>query len=29
MKQYRTLLFDVDDTILDFKAAEALALRLL
>ncbi|NTU27393.1 noncanonical pyrimidine nucleotidase, YjjG family [Bacillus tequilensis] len=29
MNQYRTLLFDVDDTILDFKAAEALALRLL
>ncbi|KJJ40186.1 HAD family hydrolase, partial [Bacillus subtilis] len=29
MKQYRTLLFDVDDTILDFKVAEALALRLL
>ncbi|MBL3648614.1 YjjG family noncanonical pyrimidine nucleotidase [Bacillus sp. RHFS10] len=29
MKQFRTLLFDVDDTILDFRAAEALALRLL
>ncbi|KZD90851.1 5'-nucleotidase YjjG [Bacillus subtilis] len=29
MKRYRTLLFDVDDTILDFQAAEALALRLL
>ena len=29
MKTYRTLLFDVDDTLLDFKAAESLALRLL
>ncbi|KAF1679077.1 YjjG family noncanonical pyrimidine nucleotidase [Bacillus mexicanus] len=29
MTHYRTLLFDIDDTILDFKAAEALALRLL
>ena len=29
MKTYRTLLFDVDDTLLDFKAAERLALRLL
>lgn len=29
MKHYRTLLFDADDTILDFQAAEALALRLL
>ncbi len=29
MKRYRTLLFDADDTILDFQAAEALALRLL
>ncbi|WP_068780599.1 YjjG family noncanonical pyrimidine nucleotidase [Paenibacillus sp. GM2] len=29
MKAYRTLLFDVDDTLLDFKAAERLALRLL
>ncbi|MBD8500121.1 YjjG family noncanonical pyrimidine nucleotidase [Paenibacillus arenosi] len=29
MKVYRTLLFDVDDTLLDFGAAERLALRLL
>jgi 2-haloacid dehalogenase len=29
MRKYRTLLFDVDDTLLDFKAAEKLALRLL
>ncbi|MBD0384432.1 YjjG family noncanonical pyrimidine nucleotidase [Paenibacillus sedimenti] len=29
MKEYRTLLFDVDDTLLDFRAAEKLALRLL
>ncbi|PAY11947.1 YjjG family noncanonical pyrimidine nucleotidase [Bacillus sp. 7705b] len=29
MKPYRTLLFDVDNTILDFTAAEKLALRLL
>lgn len=29
MKEYKTLLFDVDDTLLDFKAAEKLALRLL
>jgi len=29
MKTYQTLLFDVDDTLLDFKAAERLALRLL
>lgn len=29
MKRYRNLLFDVDDTLLDFGAAERLALRLL
>jgi 2-haloacid dehalogenase len=29
MKKYKTLLFDVDDTLLDFDAAESLALRLL
>lgn len=29
MKPYRTLLFDVDNTILDFTAAEKSALRLL
>lgn len=29
MKKYRTLLFDVDDTLLDFRAAESEALRLL
>ncbi|MCR8842279.1 YjjG family noncanonical pyrimidine nucleotidase [Paenibacillus sp. SC116] len=29
MKTYKTLLFDVDDTLLDFGAAERLALRLL
>ncbi|MBO9540573.1 YjjG family noncanonical pyrimidine nucleotidase [bacterium] len=29
MKKYRNLLFDVDDTLLDFGAAERLALRLL
>ena len=29
MKKYQTLLFDVDDTLLDFSAAEALALNLL
>lgn len=29
MKQYRTLLFDVDDTLLDFGAAEKVALQLL
>lgn len=29
MKSYKTLLFDVDDTLLDFAAAENLALRLL
>ncbi|MBB3111818.1 2-haloacid dehalogenase [Paenibacillus phyllosphaerae] len=29
MKRYDTLLFDVDDTLLDFRAAEKLALRLL
>jgi 2-haloacid dehalogenase len=29
LKKYKTLLFDVDDTLLDFDAAESLALRLL
>jgi 2-haloacid dehalogenase len=29
LKKYTTLLFDVDDTLLDFDAAESLALRLL
>lgn len=29
MKKYRTLLFDVDDTLLDFRSAEREALRLL
>jgi 2-haloacid dehalogenase len=29
LKKYRTLLFDLDDTLLDFGAAEKLALRLL
>ena len=29
MKKYKTLFFDVDDTLLDFGAAESLALRLL
>ncbi|PLS01890.1 YjjG family noncanonical pyrimidine nucleotidase [Neobacillus cucumis] len=29
MKKYKTLLFDVDDTLLDFAAAEALALEML
>jgi 2-haloacid dehalogenase len=29
LKPYKTLLFDVDDTLLDFAAAEALALKLL
>ncbi|WP_459502842.1 YjjG family noncanonical pyrimidine nucleotidase [Bacillus sp. C1] len=29
MKKYQTLLFDVDDTLLDFKAAERAALQLL
>ncbi|MGD8188373.1 YjjG family noncanonical pyrimidine nucleotidase [Brevibacillus ginsengisoli] len=29
MKKYQTLLFDVDDTLLDFQAAESKALRLL
>lgn len=29
MRTYRTLLFDVDDTLLDFQAAERMALRLL
>jgi 2-haloacid dehalogenase len=29
MKKYTTLLFDVDDTLLDFDAAESLALKLL
>ncbi|WP_338752708.1 YjjG family noncanonical pyrimidine nucleotidase [Bacillus sp. FJAT-52991] len=29
MKKYQTLLFDIDDTLLDFGAAENLALRLL
>ena len=29
LKKYRTLLFDVDDTLLDFGAAEMEALRLL
>ncbi|NYE09553.1 FMN phosphatase YigB (HAD superfamily) [Bacillus niacini] len=29
MKEYKTLFFDVDDTLLDFAAAEKLALQLL
>lgn len=29
MKKYQTLLFDIDDTLLDFAAAEKVALRLL
>jgi 2-haloacid dehalogenase len=29
LKKYKTLLFDVDDTLLDFGAAEKLALQLL
>lgn len=29
MKKYKTLFFDVDDTLLDFGAAEKLALQLL
>lgn len=29
MKNYRTLFFDVDDTLLDFGAAEKSALRML
>lgn len=29
LKKYKTLLFDIDDTLLDFNAAESLALRLL
>lgn len=29
MKKYKTLLFDIDDTLLDFGAAEKMALRLL
>ncbi|MEM5673202.1 HAD family hydrolase, partial [Bacillus cereus] len=27
MKKYKTLLFDVDDTLLDFQKAERIALR--
>ena len=29
MKKYKTLLFDVDDTLLDFQKAEKIALRML
>ena len=29
MKKYKTLLFDVDDTLLDFQKAEKVALRVL
>ena len=29
LKKYKTLFFDVDDTLLDFGAAEKLALQLL
>ena len=29
MKKYKTLLFDVDDTLLDFQKAEKAALRML
>lgn len=29
MKKYKTLLFDVDDTLLDFQKAEKSALRML
>jgi 2-haloacid dehalogenase len=29
MKKYNTLLFDVDDTLLDFQKAEKVALRML
>ena len=29
MKKYKTLLFDVDDTLLDFQKAERIALRML
>ena len=29
MKKYKTLLFDVDDTLLDFQKAEKVALQVL